>query len=96
VSRIIGTISEVQQQFLAAMRDAGLELSPNHSLQPDGEFHRCDVFKKPGSSGRGDGSYRLHFVAPVPYGGFRNWTDSKGWQPWHFQPERKLTTACRR
>jgi phage/plasmid primase-like uncharacterized protein len=95
MNKIVATSTEVQQQFLAAMRAAGLELSPHQSLQFDGTFHRCDVSKKPGSSGRGDGTYVLHLVGPIPFGGFWNWTDNKKWQPWHFEPGRKLTAAER-
>lgn len=84
---------EVQRAFVEALRERGLEL--NDPLCADGTIHRCDCAIKEGHSGRGDGAYVLHTTGVVPYGGFQNWCDGKGWQSWSYKIDRDLTAGER-
>jgi putative DNA primase/helicase len=89
--------SRALEQFRAALRDHGL-IAPNE-LIADGQIHRCDVKKGsdgwPRQSGKGDGSYVLHLNAHIPYGGFQNWTDGRGWQSWRPNLKREFTAEER-
>jgi putative DNA primase/helicase len=72
-------------QFRDAMQARGL--IPPVDLIPDGKIHRCNV---EGRGGESDGSYLIHLDG-VPAGGFENWKDGLGWQPWRVDLGRALT-----
>ena len=69
----VGTSEEL---FRSAMADRGLV--PPISLVTDGKFQRCGTISHPNKL---NGSYCLD-LTPIPHGGFQNWEDACGWQPW--------------
>ncbi|HEY2862778.1 MAG TPA: DUF3987 domain-containing protein [Casimicrobiaceae bacterium] len=75
---------DVQQQFANALARRGIV--PPDSLAADGSLHRCDV---DGGRGKGDAAYILHLNG-VPTGGFQNWRDGLGWEPWTAKLDRAL------
>jgi phage/plasmid primase-like uncharacterized protein len=88
-----GFNTEVEAQFLAAMRLRNLALTPGKQLIADGQWHRCDATNK--RDGRDDGSYVLHVDGPVPWGLYRNWTDGKDLDHWRGDVNRTMTDAER-
>jgi phage/plasmid primase-like uncharacterized protein len=79
---------EVQRQFIAALHQHGLELA-SEGLIADGEWQRCDVAKKKGHSGRGDGSYKLSLNSGWPWGLYQDWTRDRRPTAWRFKTDRK-------
>jgi phage/plasmid primase-like uncharacterized protein len=71
------------------------ELELDQPLNSDGEIHRCNVASKEGHSGRGDGAYLLRTTGVVPFGGYQNWCDGKGWQSWSYKIDHELTASER-
>lgn len=71
--QVVGTTEEL---FRRAMADRGLV--PPISLVTDGKFQRCGTISHPNKL---NGSYCLD-LTPIPHGGFQNWEDACGWQPW--------------
>lgn len=69
----VGTTEEL---FRRAMADRGLV--PPIALVSDGRFQRCGTISHPNKL---NGSYCL-VLTPIPHGGFQNWEDAGGWQPW--------------
>jgi putative DNA primase/helicase len=81
--------AEIFEQFRAALE--ARNVIPPETIIADGEFHRCDVA---GKHGKDDASYVLHLDG-FPAGGFENWRDGHGWQPWRLNIGRPLTRAER-
>lgn len=81
--------AEIFEQFRAAL--VARDIIPPEQIIADGEFHRCDVA---GKHGKDDASYVLHLDG-LPAGGFENWRDGHGWQPWRLNIGRPLTRAER-
>jgi putative DNA primase/helicase len=87
-----GESKDAKRQFLQAMARRRLELAGD--LVADGNLQRCNAGNKDGHSGRGDGSYILHLDG-YPAGGFKNWTDGRGWEDWKYKLARPLTATER-
>jgi putative DNA primase/helicase len=64
---------------------------PPETLNADGLLHRCDAA---GRHGRHDAAYVLHLDG-TPAGGFINWQDGKGWEPWRLDQTSPLDPAQR-
>src|SRR5262245_2830046 len=76
-------------QFEQALRSRGL--IPPKVIIGDGEFHRCNTT---GRNGKSDGSYVVFGDGTVPAGGFNNFQDGDGFQPWRYKPRgRDLTPS---
>ncbi len=88
-------MQNARRQFIEAMRKRGLVLGPHEDLIADGHIHRCDVADKPGSHGKGDGSYCFFENGSIPAGWFLNWTDGRKPESWHYQGGRRITTSER-
>ena len=83
--------SDQTNQFLSAMHERGLELSPLQDLRADGSIHRCDVIGK--KAGNRDGSYLLRLNGQFAYGWLNNWADERGVEPWHYSNGKHTPTA---
>jgi phage/plasmid primase-like uncharacterized protein len=76
-------MSDAEQAFLSAMRQAGLRLG-SAGLIADGQIHRCDVEGK--RSGNKDGSYQLHVHSSnCAFGWLQNWVAGHGVQKWSYR-----------
>ena len=81
--------SEILDQFRAAL--LARDIAPPDTIVADGRLHRCNA---EGARGRGDAAYLLHLDG-VPAGGMENWRDGRGWQTWHLDLGRPLSSAER-
>ncbi len=74
-------------QFEAALRARNLVAPAN--VFADGNFHRCNARSR---NGKGDGSYVVFADGAIPAGGFCNWQDGLGFEPWRYQPHGRQRT----
>ena len=74
-SPIFMSPAEIESQFREAAERRGISIK---RLCADGRLHRADAT---GRGGKGDAAYVLHLDG-CPAGGFENWRDGLGWQPW--------------
>ena len=75
------------EQFREALVRRGI-IVPDEIIA-DGRIHRCNA---DGKNGSGDAAYLLHLDG-VPAGGFQNWRDGQGWEDWHANIDRPLSSA---
>ena len=81
--------ADILDQFRAALVPRNIILPD--PLIADDRLHRCDAV---GRHHKGDAAYILHLDG-FATGGFENWRDGRGWEPWRLDIGRSLTRAER-